>query len=153
MLQFIFFSAKRGRMTVCRLNVHLRCERRRWEIQILICFFLSPSRATVALSRALFYLAEQSAGVWPPQSIFSMPACLQLVSSNLWLLVVLRGVSIKHRLFSYSQNVKLQLTLEMHSHRMSSLSLAIQKPTIHPYLLSTVIKIILTTLHHRIVHN
>lgn len=82
-----------------------------------------------------------------------MPACLQLVSSDLWLLVFLRGVSVKHRLFSYSQNVKLQLTLEIRSHRMSSLSSAIQQPTIHPYSMSTVIKTVLTTPHHRIGHN
>lgn len=66
----------------------------------------------------------ESAGVWPPQSIFSMPACLQLVGLDRRLLIFLHGVRVRHEPFSCGCTVKLKLTLEKHFQWISGLSSA-----------------------------
>lgn len=105
---FLFF-AKEGKMTVCRRSVRLQCETgkqdeesRLWSVPVCHQRFLQLE----------FIHLIQSVGVWPPQSIFSIPACLQLVSSDRWLLIFLRGVRVRHEPYSYDHIVKLQKTLE-----------------------------------------
>lgn len=94
----------------------------------------------------------QSVGVWPPQSISSISRCLRLVSSGRRLLISLHGVRVRHEPFSYCHTLRLQPALEKHFQWTSSLSSVVHQPTIPPYLTSTMIKTLLTTLHHRIVH-
>lgn len=58
-----------------------------------------PPRCSVSLPLRFARLG-QSAGVWPPQSALSIPACLQLVSSDRSLLIFPRGVRVRHEPFS-----------------------------------------------------
>lgn len=72
---------------------------------------------------SLGYSPHTVCGVWPPQSIFSMPACLQLVDSDHWLLISLHGVRVRHEPFSSGRTVKLQPTLEKYFQWISVQSL------------------------------
>lgn len=139
-------------MTLCRLSVRLRCERRR-KMRNPDLF---PS-VTVSLRCSVFSLAR----VYSPHTvrgcvatskhISSIPACLQLVSSDRWLLIFLHGSRVRHEPFSYCRTVKLQLDVEKHFQWTSSLSSVVHLPTLPAYLTSMMIRTLLTTFHHRIV--
>lgn len=114
-LLHFFFSLLRQRKEkwrsvdwcVCGFCEHEEDEESRlWSVTVsLLCsVFLSLS----------FTRLVQSRGVWPPQSIFSIPACPQLVSSDRRLLISPHGVRVRHEPFSLHHAVKLQLTLEKH---------------------------------------
>lgn len=88
-----------------------------------VCHRLAPLPRS--LSAGSIRLAP-AAGVWPPQSIFSAPGCLQLVGSDRRPLIFLHGVRVRHESFSYSRALELHGTLEKHFQRTSSLSAALR---------------------------
>lgn len=90
--------------------------RGRWGSQTLIC------QHPALLPRFLSLGLVQSRALWAPQSIFPIPACLQLVSSDRWLLILPHGARVRHEPFSPHRVVKMNPLLEKHFWSLLSFS-------------------------------